>query len=862
MQFMPTPGSMIKSPHLFLFWWAVQAPKKILLIIKRIILLVNNQISFTTNLKLLFTPLFGDYTIIGRIIGFNVRIVEIFFGIIAIILIGIFYPIAPLIWWILPIVLLFKIKIFALFVYGAIYLFWDISSRNTPEKYAKDCSQANFKTSFRPSATNIIETLHNSIPKGIVKLLNTADIAILLYKLELNSKEFKEKLVNCPAFNINAVQQTAWELAKNYNNHFVEDEHIFLAILKTLPKPDIILATFNNKMTVVENGTKDCLEVKNNRDKMYIWQDDYDKMLLGGTGKGMTGRVTPFLDSISVDFTRQAIRGGYKRYTAREANTKKLAQLLSASNDNILIIGQPGSGKTSVIRGVAYKIMEGTDYKSLKNKRIVSIDLGSLIGGTQSQGEIADKLKYAIGEAKLSRDIILFIDEIHTLVAGSGKNPEVSIIFNLLEPELSSGQIQFIGATTIQNYRKYIEPNGAFARLFNIMEIGEASVEETLEVAKYVVKDIESKKKVIVTYPALMKSIELSKKLIHERVLPDKALVILDRAATKVEDNTRYLNAETVAQVISEMTHIPTEMVSADEAKKLLNIETEMQKIVIGQNAAIEQIGSALKRARAGIRNENKPIASFLFVGTTGVGKTQTAKALAKCFFGNSKTMIRLDMSEYQQADSISRLLGTPDGSTKGILTEAVRQQPFALILLDEIEKAHSNILLAFLQVLDEGRLTDPSGMTMDFTNSIIIATSNVGTRAIQDIFNTNNYTAEKMQEAAMKEVRTHFAPEFLNRFTGIIVFNPLTIEDVRKIAVLMLSDVQKAADTKNVKVNFKPELIDELIKRGYNPEWGARPLARVIEDTVESYIAVKLLSQEFNPGDTQEIGMEAFNKN
>ena len=484
-----------------------------------------------------------------------------------------------------------------------------------------------------------------------------------------------------------------------------------------------------------------------------------------------------------------------------------------------------------------------------------------MIAGTKTPGDLALRFKKIMDEAEKSGDIILFIDEIHNLVASSGdQNRELSSAFSILEPHLSSGRIQFIGATNIENYRKYIEPNGAFSRLFNIIEIPPATKEETLEVLKNFGRDLEKTYDITITMPALKKIIDLSDKLMHDRVFPDKGIDILNRTVVSVVKTTKYLTAEEAAREVSEMTHIPVTAISEDESEKLLNIENEMKQRVIGQDQAITQIGKALKRARVGIRNENKPISSFLFVGTTGVGKTETAKALARTYFGNEKTMIRVDMSEYQQLDSINRLIGIPDGRSKGILTEAVRSAPFALVLLDEIEKAHPNILLLFLQVLDDGRITDSTGRVIDFTNTIIIATSNVGTKAIQEISNRNGLF-EEMQEVAMSEVREKFAPEFLNRFNGIIVFRPLNMDSLQKITLLQLGRIKKTAEEKGISVFFKPELINELISRGYNPQWGARPLARVIEDTVESYLAVKMISKEFKMGDRVSLGLEVFNQ-
>ena len=301
-----------------------------------------------------------------------------------------------------------------------------------------------------------------------------------------------------------------------------------------------------------------------------------------------------------------------------------------------------------------------------------------------------------------------------------------------------------------------------------------------------------------------------------------------------------------------------TTAIGGNEAEKLLNIGNEMRKMVIGQEQAIKKIEIALQRARTGIRDERKPIAGFLFVGMTGVGKTETAKALARSYFGAEENMIRLDMSEYQQIDSINRIVGSPDGNTAGTLTEKVRNKPFSLVLIDEIEKAHPNILMTFLQILDEGRLTDTTGNIAEFTNTIIIATSNVGTKSIQQVSEAGK-GYEEMQKTVMIEVRNKFAPELLNRFTDIIVFNPLSKENLKEITKLMLDRVRKTVEEKGIEVNFKPELIEELIRRGYSLEWGARPLARVIEDSVESYLAIKILKKDINPGDRLLLGTEVF---
>ena len=342
--------------------------------------------------------------------------------------------------------------------------------------------------------------------------------------------------------------------------------------------------------------------------------------------------------------------------------------------------------------------------------------------------------------------------------------------------------------------------------------------------------------------------------------MPDKALDVLNRTVSQKRDNNHYVTSKDVEKEVSEMTHIPITQLTDDESEKLINIADEMKKRVIGQDHSIDKIAAALRRARVGIRDEEKPIASFLFVGTTGVGKTETAKTLSGSYFGDRKAMIRLDMSEYQTGDSIDKLIGTSDGKSKGILTEAVRTRPFTVLLLDEIEKAHHQILTAFLQVLDDGRLTDSTGRTVSFTNTIIIATSNVGTKEIQEITDGGgNY--EQIEESAIKSIREKFAPELLNRFTAIVVYKPLSFDSVKKIALILLDGVVKRAADKNIKISFTPKLIEELVFKGFNPQWGARPLARVIEESVETYVADKLLAKEFKQGDVIELGTEVFEK-
>ncbi len=850
------PKSILK----FVVWLIYLVPKRLFTISKRLTYFINYELSFTLNVRLLFTPLYGDYTIIGRVIGFILRIIFILVGFIFVFTLTIVTAVLPLAWFAMPFAAAYFLDYWSLVILSGLYVYVTYLTINTPDLRVSDIKNERYKGAFRPKTRHHLDKIVRGSVYSLRKFLETPEIKHVLRKTELLDKGFEDKISKTKNIKHKSVVNLSYDYAKKQNTRYVEQEHLLLGALGSIPNINTVLSSFGVDLETIEKSVKWIVEQREYYSSLYFWQDDYKMPPMGGFGHGLVGRVTPDLDLVSLDYTKQVKKGRIKDIVGREKEIDRIAQFLGGSNKNILLIGEPGCGKTTIIMGLAHRIMRGTKYKSIQNKRIVSLEMGGLIAGTKTSGEIADKLKRAINDVIGSRDIILFIDEIHSLVGSVHEGEGFSTVFSILEPHLSSGQIQFIGATNIENYRKFLEPVGSFSRLFETVEIGESAPEDTLEILKCEATKLERKFNTSITTTALLTIIKLSGKLIHDRVMPDKALDVLNRTVSQKRDNNHYVTSKDVEKEVSEMTHIPITQLTDDESEKLINIADEMKKRVIGQDHSIDKIAAALRRARVGIRDEEKPIASFLFVGTTGVGKTETAKTLSGSYFGDRKAMIRLDMSEYQTGDSIDKLIGTSDGKSKGILTEAVRTRPFTVLLLDEIEKAHHQILTAFLQVLDDGRLTNSTGRTVSFTNTIIIATSNVGTKEIQEITDGGgNY--EQIEESAIKSIREKFAPELLNRFTAIVVYKPLSFDSVKKIALILLDGVVKRAADKNIKISFTPKLIEELVFMGFNPQWGARPLARVIEESVETYVADKLLAKEFKQGDVIELGTEVFEK-
>jgi len=640
---------------------------------------------------------------------------------------------------------------------------------------------------------------------------------------------------------------------------------------------------------------------------------------------------TQTLNQYGTDLTKRAIDGKLDPVIGRKEEIERLIQILSRRmKNNPCLIGEPGVGKTAVVEGLAEKIIQDDVPKQLKGKRVVSLDISSMVAGAKYRGDFEDRIKKCISEVKKAGDVILFIDEIHTIV-GAGSAEGAVDAANILKPSLARGEIQLIGATTLNEYRKYIEKDSALERRFSPVTVNEPSSQDTIKILEGIQDKYEAHHNVKITQEAIKAAVELSVRYINDRFLPDKAIDLIDEAASKVRmktysepDNLKKieeeisliekekedavhsqdfekaaelrdkqkqkqqklekekqkwenknskevinLTQEDIAEVISSWTKIPVKKLTQDENEKLKNLEQELHKRVIGQNEAIEAVSKAIRRGRVGLKDPNRPIGSFLFLGPTGVGKTELSKALAENLFGNEDSMIRIDMSEYMEGHSVSKLIGSPPGyvgyDEGGQLTEKIRRNPYSVILFDEIEKAHPDVMNMLLQILDDGRLTDSNGRYVNFKNTVIIMTSNIGARLITDK-KTLGFTSkieenkedikeyEETKKDVMQELKKNFRPEFINRIDEIIVFHKLTKDEMKQIVDIMLKQVIKRMEEQNIKIEIEENVKDKIIEKGIDINYGARPLKRTIQNMIEDKIAEAILDGKIKPNKKAKI--------
>jgi len=586
--------------------------------------------------------------------------------------------------------------------------------------------------------------------------------------------------------------------------------------------------------------------------KHYLeWSKKASHKPKGVMDRAMTARPSPLLQSMSSDYTAIAGSGGFFPMIGRQKEMDQVMRVLRERTGNIMLVGPPGVGKTTILEGLA-ELMASEDVPTeLQDKRLVVLDPGGLIADAKGVGGVEGRINTIIREILMAGNIVLGIEDIHHLVnmkSGSGSEDVASILMN----SLSRGQVKVVATTTSQEYQDFISQRGPFIRRFQMVKFEEMSQDDSVLVLEARAGSVEYKNKVFFSYDAIRACVHFTAQFMQDRYLPAKAIDIMGEVASFVQGakgDNQIVSKEDVAQVIADKTNVQVTAITQSERSKLLNLEGLMHERVVGQDEAVKAVASALRRAREGLRDPNRPIANLLFLGPTGVGKTETAKAIAEVYFGNENNMIRLDMSEYQDVSSMRKLIGGTD--KQGHLTEAVRQKPFSLLLLDELEKAHPDVLNLFLQVMDDGRVTDGTGRTFDMTNIMLIATSNAGTQEIQNGLAAGVPIEQVKQRLLDTTLQKYYRPEFLNRFDNVVVFTPLNFEQVVAIARRMLQAVAKRLiDEKGIALDVESEAIVELARLGFDPLYGARPMKRAIQDHVDDALAQLLLSDRLGRRD------------
>ena len=801
---------------------------------------------------------------------------------------------------------------------------------------------------FTESARNVIECAKNFSIEHNYSYIGTEHIlygliaegeglaAVILKKQDLTAEYIEDEIVKIDGIMNTVVdendidftprakriiansQKEALRMGQNY----VGSEHILLSLMREIDS--VAIRILIDADVDPQKIFTELLKILG--DESPISNSYNDPANLETKGKNST----PTLNQYGKDLTELAKEGKLDPVIGRESEIERVIEILSRrTKNNPVLIGEPGVGKTAVVEGLAQMINENNVPEILKNKRVVSLDMASMLAGAKYRGDFEERLKKSLQEIKSASNVILFIDEIHTIV-GAGSAEGAMDAANILKPLLSRGEIQVIGATTLNEYRKYIEKDSALERRFQSVIVEEPSVENTIEILKGLKDKYEAHHKVKITDEAIKEATILSERYITDRFLPDKAIDLIDEAcskakiksltkpdsyknlekelekkskekeeaiisqnfekAAKIRDEEKELKEqitkqdeawkkqgkaeeisigkEDICAVVSNWTKIPVTKLTLTEAEKIKNLDKELKKRVIGQDEAIDVLAKAIKRARVGLKDINRPIGSFIFLGPTGVGKTELTKALATNMFGSENAMIRLDMSEYMEPHSVSKLIGSPPGyvgyDDGGQLTEQVRRKPYSIILFDEIEKAHPDVFNILLQILDDGRLTDSNGRTVSFKNTVIIMTSNTGARNIVEnktigFVNKENdeETYQKNKAEVMSELKRTFRPEFLNRLDEIIVFKKLNKDSIEKISKIMLNEVIEKLKSRNINIEIDQSLIDYVAKVGFDDVYGARPLKRAIQSKVEDKFAEELLDNKIKDGDSIVISAQ-----
>ncbi len=765
----------------------------------------------------------------------------------------------------------------------------------------------------------------SGVAAKVLENQEVTDTAILEKIEELVGRETKGKDTLGFTPRTKRVIEISFIEARKLGYDYIGTEHLLIGVLREgdsvaariLLDLNVNIPKLYNEMIQILNEEEDYIENKSEKTK----------------NKRGSYNSTPTLNQFGEDLSLRAQEGKLDPIVGRKNEIERLIQILSRrTKNNPCLVGEPGVGKTAVVEGLAQKIVSEDVPETLKNKRVVTLDISGMVAGAKYRGDFEDRIKKALAEVKKAGDVILFIDEIHTIVGAGSAEGSIDAA-NILKPLLARGEIQLIGATTLKEYKKYIEKDSALERRFSPVTVPEPSEKDTIKILKGIRDKYEAHHNVKITDEAIEAAVNMSTRYISDRFLPDKAIDLIDEAASRerlktytepesirkiqaeVEDlkkdkeeavrnqefekaadlrdkeqkalnkllkeqnkwrnkNTKEvvnITQENIAEVISNWTGVPAKKITEDENERLRNLENNLHERVIGQNEAVEAVAKAIRRGRVGLKDPKRPIGSFLFLGPTGVGKTELSKALAQSLFGDENSMIRIDMSEYMEPHSVSKLIGSPPGyvgfQDGGQLTEKIRRKPYSVVLFDEIEKAHPDVMNILLQVLEDGRLTDSQGRTVNFKNTVIIMTSNLGARLITDRkslgFTSQNSVDNKEREyedikkEVMGEIKKELRPEFINRIDEIIVFHPLNEEEISQIIDLMLQEVKNRLKEQKIDIVLEPEVKEMIAKKGIDKSFGARPLRRTIQSVLEDRLAEEILEGNLQKGKENRIGVK-----